>query len=102
MCGSGMEELFRATTLEKFVVLQKSGGAEIEETGLKAVMKPWTDKVTVLPMTAEKRGGKWQNIDALLIRPDMRIAWVARSELPMAEIQSSFAAALEYWFGHQG
>jgi hypothetical protein len=50
-------------------------------------------------MAAENRGEKWQNIDALLVRPDMRIAWVAKSELPIAEIQSSFAAALENWFG---
>jgi hypothetical protein len=35
ICGSGMEELFRVTTLEKFVLLQGIGGAEIRNTGWK-------------------------------------------------------------------
>jgi hypothetical protein len=88
ICGSGMEELF-----------QGIGGVEIEYTGLETVLKTWKDSVTVLPMMAENRGEKWQNIDALLVPPDMRIAWVAKSGLPIAEIQSSFAATLDNWFG---
>jgi hypothetical protein len=101
ICGDGMEELFRATTLGKFVLLQRIGGVEIEKSDLKSVLKTWTDRVTVLPMTAENRGKNWQNIHGLLVRPDMRIAWVAKSELSIVEIQSSFAAVLEYWFGSQ-
>jgi hypothetical protein len=90
ICGSGMEDLFRVTTLENFVLLQGIGGAEIKNTGLETVLKTWKDRVTVRSPANEHRGKSGQNIDALLVRPDMRIAWVTKSELPIAEIHSSY------------
>lgn len=74
ICGCGMEEIFRVTTLEKFVLLQGIGRAEIKNTGLETVLKTWKDRVTVRSLAAEYRGKNGQNIDALLVRPDMRTA----------------------------
>jgi 2-polyprenyl-6-methoxyphenol hydroxylase-like FAD-dependent oxidoreductase len=101
ICGSGIEELFQATTLKRFVLLQRIGAAEREDTLLRDVLEPWKDNITVLLMTSSNTRENWYDIDALLVRPDMRVAWVAMSDEPIAEIQSSFAAVLEYWFGTQ-
>jgi 2-polyprenyl-6-methoxyphenol hydroxylase-like FAD-dependent oxidoreductase len=99
ICGSGMEELFRATTPKRFVFLWMTEEAEVGKQDFKAVLDLWAHKVTVLSMTAENKGLK--DINALLVRPDMRIAWVARSELAIAKCQSDLVAVLGYWFGSQ-
>jgi len=52
-------------------------------------------------ITAEKRNRNFQNVNALLVRLDIRIAWVVASEFSASEIHSNLTAVLENWFGSQ-
>lgn len=101
ICGNGMGELFRATTSEKFVFasLQVNKGVQNMERSLESILKPWASRLTVISFSPGKREGRWQSISALLVRPDMRIAWVATSESLITETQYTLAAVLEHWFG---
>jgi len=95
ICGSSMGELFEATKSMEFVIISMVEGRTIS-----TVLKTWQGKVKMLSMAAEDKRPT-SNIAALLVRPDMRIAWVARSELPMAVYMTGLVAVLEYWFGDQ-
>jgi hypothetical protein len=103
ICGSTIEELFRATRPDKFLLLERNQRTEQEiksdETDLQVISRRWKDRLTALSISTASSVGSWEDIEALLVRPDMLIAWVARSQTPIVDIQSSLATVLEQWFG---
>lgn len=53
--------------------------------------------VVEAPVTA--LAGKWKQVNAVLIRPDLRVAWVARNNADINVSQADLAKALEWWLG---
>jgi hypothetical protein len=67
-----------------------------ERTALDEVALKWRDRLDAVTASCYERPAK---LDALLIRPDGYVAWVAGTEEPDRECQSGLRAALERWFG---
>ncbi|GAB2826690.1 FAD-dependent monooxygenase [Actinocorallia aurea] len=81
---TGVAELMRAA---RPVLLDLTDRADLREAA-----RDWADRVDVHTAKAEHRPA-----DALLIRPDARIAWVAPADDPSAT--ASLREALTTWFG---
>lgn len=97
--GNGMGELYQATKSAKFTFLWATAGGiptRIKDA-FDDVLEAWSDRVTVLSMSAGSL--RRRNIVAVVVRPDMRIAWVAKGELPMSTQRSDLVWVLEHWFG---
>ncbi|KUI58058.1 putative aromatic compound monooxygenase YhjG [Cytospora mali] len=57
------------------------------------------DQVRILDKVLQPTSPKWKGITAVLIRPDLRIAWVAREGSNVTTTQESFTRVLEWWVG---
>ncbi len=68
---------------------------------LREVTAPWRDRIGVQTAEVEIRIGETdaRPADALLIRPDARIAWAAAVDNPAATAMTSLRDALTTWFG---
>lgn len=95
----GMEEVYQASKLPKFTFLWVTAGGfpNRARAAFDDVLKAWSDTVTALSMPAGSF--KRRNIVAVLIRPDMRIAWVAKGEISMPAQKLDLIWVLEHWFG---
>ncbi|KAJ9397578.1 hypothetical protein DTO282F9_5583 [Paecilomyces variotii] len=95
-------ELFQETKLDRFVLLLRNSSqcdkaAEIAE--LHAVCQHWNDKITTFSSSTFSTTHQWKDVVAVLIRPDMRIAWVFRRHTPITEGKKAIEAVLKCWFG---
>ncbi|MFD0039130.1 FAD-dependent monooxygenase [Streptomyces anulatus] len=71
------------------IVLELDGGA----AGVREAAAPWTDRVDVVTATPHDYGTAGPiGLDALVIRPDGHVAWVAPGPFPLTE-------TLDRWFG---
>lgn len=66
---------------------------------LRETSEPWKDRVTVLSVVATPSDEKWDNVEAILVRPDMRVAWVCRKTTAVSSAENALAAVLKWWFG---
>ncbi|KAJ0107259.1 hypothetical protein J7T55_007629 [Diaporthe amygdali] len=57
------------------------------------------DRVNVLEVPVTTSGEKWKSVNALLVRPDFRVAWVARNDDEIERNQANLASVLKWWFG---
>ncbi|KAL1871928.1 hypothetical protein Daus18300_004564 [Diaporthe australafricana] len=57
------------------------------------------DQVHVLEKPVETLADKWKPVTALLIRPDFRVAWVARSDTDAEVNQANLEKVLKWWLG---
>lgn len=57
------------------------------------------DQVHVLEKPVETLADKWKSVTALLIRPDFRLAWVARSDTDIEVNQANLEKVLKWWLG---
>jgi 2-polyprenyl-6-methoxyphenol hydroxylase-like FAD-dependent oxidoreductase len=67
-----------------------------ERSALQTVASGWADRVNVVAARCYER---LANVDALLVRPDGYVAWVAGFQESDLECQSSLRCALNQWFG---
>lgn len=63
---------------------------------LQDIAANWTDRIDAITALCYERPA---NLDALLVRPDGYVAWVARTDNRDDESQGTLRAALERWFG---
>lgn len=97
--GGSMAQLFNVLSLQKFILVQRSSSNRVDIINLDSVSKQWAERVANLQLTVAAEDESWGNLEALLLRPDMRIAWVARSKHSADEVRASLAIVLERWFG---
>lgn len=96
-------ELFQATKLDRFVLLlrnnnERDNAAETNKE-LQATCECWNDRVTALPSSNFSTNHQWKDIAAVLIRPDMHVAWVSRHQTPASESRLIMKNVLHWWFG---
>ncbi|KAL1847452.1 hypothetical protein Plec18167_005157 [Paecilomyces lecythidis] len=97
-------ELFHATKLDRFVLLlrntsQCDKAAEIEE--LHTICQRWADRVTRLSSSTFSSSHQWKDVVAVLVRPDLRIAWVFRRQESLSESSATLKSVLLRWFGNR-
>lgn len=72
---------------------------ELASVASKAVER-YPGKIRLLEKPVEPVGQKWQHHKALLLRPDLRVAWASRArDSPSAE--ESLTAVLSWWLGDE-
>ncbi|KAK7704081.1 hypothetical protein SLS64_008639 [Diaporthe eres] len=91
-------------TLKGVFVLAAVGGSDFEADDFgtfKGVVKTSKHEGLVHVLEAPVRGlaEKWKQVKAMLIRPDFRVAWVARDDDVTDVSQADLAKVLEWWFG---
>ncbi|GAD99518.1 monooxygenase [Paecilomyces variotii No. 5] len=96
------QELFRAAKLDRFVFLLRNASqcdkaAEIEE--LHTICQHWADRVTKVSSSTFSTNRQWKDVIAVLIRPDMRIAWVSTRQVPLSRSKETLESVLLHWFG---
>jgi hypothetical protein len=77
-------------------------GVFLDLTGrppLHDIAADWTDRVDAITVRCYERPA---DLDAMLVRPDGYVAWVARSDDGDEESQRALRTALEEWFGAAG
>ncbi|KAH8773652.1 FAD binding domain-containing protein [Diaporthe sp. PMI_573] len=57
------------------------------------------DQVHVLETPLVASGDKWNSVAALLIRPDLRVAWAASSDADIEVNEAKLAKVLQWWLG---
>jgi 2-polyprenyl-6-methoxyphenol hydroxylase-like FAD-dependent oxidoreductase len=94
------DALHAAVASYRFViVLLKTHRNILNEESLSEIAKPWKDSCRVLPRRATPSDEKWNDVDAILVRPDMRIAWVGRKSMEISNAEKSLVAVLKWWLG---
>lgn len=92
--------LHAATATYRFaVLLLKTQERVFTKEALRETSEPWKDRVTVLSVVATPSDEKWDNVEAILVRPDMRVAWVCRKTTAVSSAENALAAVLKWWFG---
>lgn len=98
-----LEELLEATKKNRFVVGLVAGSvfAEEQRHSLHEAVQSggYFYKVRILRKQLKPTNLKWKGVSAVLIRPDFRVAWIAREDSSVSENHDSFTRALEWWFG---
>lgn len=95
--------LLEATLKGRFILAAVGGsGSEANDfeklKGLADADK-YAGRVCVLaaPMTALAE--KWKQVYAVLVRPDLRVAWVARGDTDIEASQAGLVSILQWWLG---
>ncbi|ROV90920.1 hypothetical protein VMCG_09961 [Cytospora schulzeri] len=59
----------------------------------------YSDNVRILDKLLNATNPRWDGVAAVLIRPDLRVAWVAREGFDITTAQNSFRKIVEWWLG---
>lgn len=91
-------------TLKGIFVLAAVGESDCETDDFgkfKGFVKTSKHQGLVHVLEAPVRGlaEKWKKVNAMLIRPDFRVAWVAKDDDDTEESQADLAKILEWWLG---
>jgi 2-polyprenyl-6-methoxyphenol hydroxylase-like FAD-dependent oxidoreductase len=76
-----------------------SEAEEFEKFRGLAKMSKYEGRVQVLAAPVTPLAEKWKQVNAVLIRPDFRVAWVARNEGDIKANLAALANVLEWWLG---
>lgn len=60
---------------------------------------PFSDQVKVLETEVEPKNDKWEGVRAILVRPDLRVAWVAPEGSEAESAKASLGTTLAWWLG---
>ena len=94
------DESLKHMPIDKFaLLLRKDSGNEEDLADLQAVAAKWAKRTTVIATSTSSSDSRWDGVIAVLIRPDMRIAWVGREKTMPTQRKSSLATILQWWFG---
>lgn len=91
-------------TLKGIFVLAAVGGSERGDNDFGKV-KSWVkttkyaDRVHVLEAPVRGLAEKWKDVNAILVRPDFRVAWLAKNDADTEVSQGDLAKVLEWWLG---
>lgn len=95
--------LLEATLKGRFILAAVGGsGAEANEyERFKGVANTdkYAGRVCVLAAPMKALAEKWKQVNAVLIRPDLRVAWVARDGTDIEASQAELAKTLQWWLG---
>ncbi|ROV97254.1 hypothetical protein VSDG_04772 [Cytospora chrysosperma] len=59
----------------------------------------YSDKIRLLENSLNATDPKWDGVAAVLIRPDLRVAWVAREGSDIKTTQENFTKVVGWWIG---
>jgi 2-polyprenyl-6-methoxyphenol hydroxylase-like FAD-dependent oxidoreductase len=102
--ADGNDHALLEATLKGFFILAAVGvsSPEANEFGKYKVLAntgKHTERVHVLATPMTTLAEKWKKVNTVLIRPDFRVAWVARDEADIEANQADLANVLEWWLG---
>lgn len=97
--GEDGGDLFKAVSLERFVLLLRQDVGKTHHTGLQAEASRWKDRVTVLICPTHSTSEQWDGVFAVLIRPDLYTAWVGREQASDEDLRVSLGTVFQRWFG---
>lgn len=83
-------------------ILATIGGSKATDAGdFKAIVNAsgHEDQIHVLETPLVASGDSWDSVAAVLIRPDFRVAWAARSDTDIEVSGKNLKMALQWWFG---
>lgn len=103
--GKDGRELFHTIQLNGFVLLTCTYGGEATgraHAELQGMAGRWSDKVTVVCPATKASDEEWNGIEAVLLHPDMYIAWTLRSSDATENMAAPVVAVLRWWFGDGG
>lgn len=91
-------------TLKGILVLAAVGGSGSEASDFEKFKdlvntSQHQERVHVLEAPVKTLADKWKQVSALLIRPDFRVAWVAREDADTEASQADLAKVLDWWLG---
>lgn len=95
--------LLEATVKRTFVLAAVRGSSSEAEGFDKfkdlAATSKYAGRIHVLEAPVTTLAQKWKQVNAVLIRPDFRVAWVARDDTDTKVSQANLAKTLEWWLG---
>ncbi|POS69803.1 FAD binding domain-containing protein [Diaporthe helianthi] len=95
--------LVEATLQGKFILAavgeSSSESNEYEKFKGLANADKYKGRVCVLKAPLTTMAEKWNKANAVLIRPDLRVAWVARDDMDIDVSQAELANTLQWWLG---
>lgn len=90
-------------TLKGAFILAAVGasGSEVEFGKFKSLANTgkYGGRVNLLAAPIKTLAEKWNQVNAVLIRPDLRVAWVARDDADSEVSQAELAGVLQWWLG---
>ncbi|KAI3390513.1 hypothetical protein diail_9288 [Diaporthe ilicicola] len=97
------DSLLEATKKGLFVLaaVRRPDGKATDLKNFKAVINTSKhgDQIHALEAPVKGVADKWKPVTAMLIRPDFRVAWVARNDTDNEVDQDSLAKVLKWWLG---
>ncbi|KAI1460859.1 hypothetical protein F4805DRAFT_347633 [Annulohypoxylon moriforme] len=91
--GGGFEALHSAMAVDKFLLVVRNAGLEV---ALRQNSSPWAAHINYFGSNDNINafGPQWDGVDAALIRPDARVAWIWRSSFPQEQLSASLSKVL--------
>ncbi|KAK5997654.1 Rifampicin monooxygenase [Cladobotryum mycophilum] len=102
--GKSGDDLFNTMSLDHFVLLLRQDSADDEKKYHNCLQKGivgWSKRVTVLVSPTYSTSEVWNEVMAVLVRPDGRIAWVGRTKSGTEIMIDSLRQVLQRWFGEE-
>ena len=98
-CGNQGDKYVNVGGANKFVLLLMGNGRE-EIENVEIIERARNHKdVEVSDIIVNSKESMWKDVSAILVRPDMRIAWIARDNTPAEARRVSFSIVLGWWLG---
>lgn len=97
------DNVIKAAKNSTFVVgfMAKSAVAEGQRHSIEQAVHlgGYFDKIRLLENSLNATDPKWDGVAAVLIRPDLRVAWVARAGSDIKTTQENFTKVVGWWIG---
>ncbi|KAG8157206.1 hypothetical protein KVR01_012914 [Diaporthe batatas] len=97
--------LLEATLKGRFILAAVGGSGseanEYEKFKDLANTDRYAGRVSVLAAPLTALDEKWRQVNAVLIRPDLRVAWVARDGTDVEASEAELARTLQWWLGNR-
>jgi hypothetical protein len=98
-CGDQGDKYVNVGRPNKFeLLLLGNGREEVKNVEIIEMARNCKD-VEVSDITVNSRDSMWKDVSVVLVRPDMRIAWIARDNTPAEAKSIYFSIVLGWWFG---
>lgn len=97
--GSAGGDVLQKLASDRFTLLLREDIGDLDgQAELKAEVARWT-RVNLLASQTSSSDSRWDDVYAVLIRPDLRIAWSCQKTDRGLKAKLSLTAVLQYWLG---
>lgn len=91
-------DLQHAVSLDRFALLLREDCESQRYVRVRDEASRWQSQLNVLTCQTESLDARWDNVVAVLVRPDLRVVWAGQTTVMDGDLSMSLRAVLRRWF----